>query len=143
MLREYEQVPKKEQTRTQGAERRVHGKMTLSIECDQLLKHDPKNEGTYISRSGEDVAQDLQLETLLNVPLIDEIKIKCFHVCGTVNVQGQACLTTLWSIGDWMLGKYRAVGKSAQCERVGVTEGRDWTEADATLFIYVDQREGQ
>ncbi|KAF2175860.1 hypothetical protein K469DRAFT_755980 [Zopfia rhizophila CBS 207.26] len=116
----------------------LYGKFTLTIDCDGLLKPDVNRPGIFTSRSADEAVQYYQLSTLLMVPILGQIKIKCFHTCGPVEFDANACLTTLWSVGDWFVEQYRAIGKSVQYENSTDGRGEDWAEPDATLIVFIN-----
>lgn len=116
---------------------RMNGKFTLSTECYGLLTPDMEKEATFTSKSGEEAARYFHLDTLLVIPTIDQIRIKCFDTCGRIDVQDESCLTTLWRVGDWFVEQYHAIEKSAHYEKVTDGKGRDWTQPDATLIVWI------
>lgn len=116
------------------------GKLKLTVECDGLLMLDVNSPGHFISKPTVEAAQDFQLETLLAVPLIHQIKIKYFHVCGSMDVEKDACLVALWAIGDWFVDRYRTVGKSAKYKKWTISRAGDWGDPDAVLTILVGER---
>lgn len=116
----------------------AQGHITLKIDCDGLLMHDPNRPGIFKSKPAAEAALYFRLETLPGTSIIQKIKIKCFHVCGEVDVEEGACLVTLWGIGDWLVDQYQQVGESAYYEKwVKETMG-EWTDPDVLLTLFID-----
>lgn len=99
---------------------------------------DVNRPGVFMSKSGDDAAQYFQLNSLLVVPILQHIKIKCFHTCGPIEFDEDACLTTLWSIGDWLVAQYQVIGKTVRYDKETDGRGGDWSEPDATLLVYIE-----
>ena len=115
------------------------GSFTLIIDCDGLLMPDPNRPGIFKSKPAAEAALHFRLEKLLTVPTIQQIKIKCFHVCGEVELDEGACLVTPWGIGDWFVDQYRQVGKSAYYEKWVKESADDWIDPDILLTVFIDQ----
>lgn len=113
----------------------VYGSYTLVLYCDGLLKSDPTCPGMFTLKSVDEVAQDLCLVSLLQVPTLDTVKIKCLHTCGSMQLRVESCLNCLDDIGRWFVQQYQARGQSAQYTRHIKTTGEDWAEPDAVLKI--------
>lgn len=114
------------------------GKFTLNLDCERLLKPDMTRPGIYTSKSADEVVQNLQLITLLSVPILDQIKIKMFHTCGPIEFDEGSCLRALWSVGDWFMEQYQGVGKSARYKKFNRAAEEDWADPDATLLVIID-----
>lgn len=117
------------------------GKLKWTVECDGLLMLDVHRPGLFIPKPAIDVAQHFQLEALLVVPLIRRIKIKCFHVCGLMKVEDDACLVALWALGDWFVDRYQTVGKSAMYKKRTISKAAELGDPDAVLTISVGERD--
>lgn len=114
------------------------GNFTLSIDCDGLLMPDPNRPGMLKSKPAAEAALYFRLETLLMVPMIQQIKLKCFHVCGEVEYDECACLATPWGIGDWFVDQYRQAGKSVYYEKWTRGSEKDWNDPDILLTVFID-----
>ncbi|CAI6342376.1 unnamed protein product [Periconia digitata] len=117
----------------------AQGKFTLRIDCDGLLVSDPNRPGILTSKPAAEAALYFRLETLLTAPIMQQIKIKCFHVCGEVESDEGACLVTLWGVGDWLVEQYRQAGKSASYEKWTRESAEDWNDPDILLTVFIDQ----
>lgn len=117
----------------------AQGNFTLSIDCDGLLMPDSNRPGMFKLKPAAEAALYFQLETLLTVPIIQKIKVKCFHVCGKVELDECACLATPWGIGDWFVDQYRQAGKSACYEKWTRDGEKDWNDPDILLTVFIDQ----
>ncbi|KAF9690806.1 hypothetical protein EKO04_010960 [Ascochyta lentis] len=120
----------------------VYRKLTLTIDCEVLLQPTTQSPTlvqsyTHVSKSAAECVSDLQIAGLPTSLPLDQIKIRCFHTCAALNVQGEACLDTLWSVGDWLEERYRDLGRGVRCERLTDGHGRDWSEPDATLVVAI------
>ncbi|PVH92877.1 hypothetical protein DM02DRAFT_260177 [Periconia macrospinosa] len=115
------------------------GNFTLSIDCDGFLMPDPNRPDIFKSKPAAEAALYFRLETLLTVPTIQQIKVKCFHVCGEVELDEGACLVTPWGIGDWFVDQYRQGGKSAYYEKGTRDSAEDWNDPDILLTVFIDQ----
>lgn len=120
------------------SENTVNGKFTLTIDCTVLLKASSSNPDFYEGQSAEEMAQHFQLDSLTQLPIVDQIKVKMFHTCGFVDFMDAACMYTLWSLADWIMAQYQNKGKRVEIERKGDGRGRDWAEPDAYFVITVD-----
>jgi hypothetical protein len=116
----------------------LNGKFTLTLDCEWLLKPDTNRPGIHISKIAEEAAEHLQLDSLLSVPILNQVKMKMFHTCGRIEFEEGSCLVTLWGTGDWFVERYRENGKSARYEKLERDTKEDWAEPDATLLLVLD-----
>ncbi|KAF2259053.1 hypothetical protein CC78DRAFT_83942 [Lojkania enalia] len=122
-----------------SSENRLLGKLTLSLDCELLLKPSPDRPGTFMPRSVDEVAEELHFATLLSVPVLDSIKIKLFHTCGPIEFEEGTCLRALWAFCDWFKEAYAMQGRAVRCEKVARdSRNEDWTDPDATLTVNID-----
>ena len=89
----------------------------------------------FILKSVDKVARDLCLVSLLQIPTLDTVKIKCLHTCGSMRLSVESCLNCLDGIGRWFVQQYQARGQSAQYIQHIKTTGESWAEPDAVLKI--------
>jgi hypothetical protein len=124
----------------------VFGKFTLRINCDEFLlpttsssssSHNKKPNSVTLMSVDQAVAC-FQLDSLLAVPIMQELKIKCFHTCGLFDLEKDACLEPLWGIAEWFIKQYRAVGKEAECHASTEERRVDWVEPDVEVVIFID-----
>ena len=85
----------------------------------------------------EIVIQPTLVETIIPVPMIEQIKIKCVHVCGPIEFDEGACLASLWGIGDWFVDQYQTAGKSAKYEKWVNSRTGDWADPDVVLTVSI------
>jgi hypothetical protein len=125
----------------------VFGKFTLRINCDEFLlpttsssssSHNQKPNVT--SMSVDQAVACFHLDSLLAIPIMQELKIKCFHTCGLFDLEEDSCLSTLWEVAEWFVQQYRAVGKEAECYASTEGRGADWAEPDVEVVIFIDHR---
>lgn len=115
-----------------------HAKITISVDCEDILKPDTEKIGTYTFQSGSEAVEHLQLQYLVDLPILSQIKIKLIHTCGFLELNGEACLQGLWNLGERLAELYKASGRSATCERWTSERTRDWLEVDAKVVVYLD-----
>ena len=113
----------------------LNGKFTLTLDCSSLLTPDASRSGVYTSKSAEEVVNELELESLIPVSLLNQIKFKLFHTCGQIEFEEGSCLRTLWGVGDWFVERYAENGKPAQYEKLNRGINDDFSEPDATLIL--------
>ena len=116
----------------------LNGKFTLTLDCSLLLTPDASRPGVYTSKSTDEVVNELELESLIPVSLLNQIKLKLFHTCGQIEFEEGSCLRTLWGVGDWFVERYRENGKPAQYEKLTRGIDDDFSEPDATLIVNLD-----
>ncbi|KAF2014287.1 hypothetical protein BU24DRAFT_212600 [Aaosphaeria arxii CBS 175.79] len=124
---------------TTPSQRPPTGKYVLSLDCEELLKLSTNRPGIYVAKTVDELMQHLQLEALIAVPILHEIKIKMFHTCGPVELQEGSCLRALTGIGAWLVSRYEEFGKPARCEPEVDVDTRDWADPDAILQVFIDQ----
>ncbi|KAF2272699.1 uncharacterized protein EI97DRAFT_203522 [Westerdykella ornata] len=56
----------------------TNSKFTLTIDCDGLLKPSQLAPNTFVTKTAVEAAEYYQLPFLLAIPMLQEIKIKCF-----------------------------------------------------------------
>jgi hypothetical protein len=128
----------------------VFGKFTLRINCDEFLlpttsssssssSHN-KKPNSVTPMSVDQAVSCFQLDSLLAIPIMQELKIKCFHTCGLFDLEEDLCLSTLWGVAEWLVQQFRAVGKEAECYASTEGRGADWAEPDVEVVIFIDHR---
>lgn len=117
--------------------RTTYRKFTLTVDCDGLLKPKVHQSDICTSKSADEAVSFFQLDTVMAIPDLDQLKVRCFHTCELLQIEGHACLEALWSIGDWFETKYQPLGKSVRCEHLTEKHMIDWTEPDATLVVFI------
>jgi len=100
---------------------------------------DSNRPGIFKSKPAAEAALYFRLDTLLTVPMIRQIKVKCFHVCGKVEFNECACLATPWGIGDWFVDQYRQSGKSVYYEIWTRDSEKDLNDPDILLTVFIGQ----
>lgn len=115
----------------------VYRKYTLNLDCEGLLKPAPGRQNTYTAKSAEESVSFFQLDSVIACAELDRMKLKCFHTCAPLNVERDACVDALWSIGELLKAKYAALGSSVYCEHLTDGSGTDWSEPDATLMLII------
>lgn len=116
--------------------------ITISVDCEDILKPDTETVGTYTFQSGSEAMEHLQLHHLIYLPILSQIKIKLIHTCGSLIVKGEPCLQALWNVGDKLAELYTASGRAARYERWTNKRSKDWLEVDAKVVVYLDCTEG-
>ena len=118
----------------------VERKLTLTIDCCELLTPDINKPGNFTSKPTVDAVSYFQLDAIVGIPFIHEIKIRCFHVCGSIEVDEDVCLVGLWNIGDWFTDLYRAADKPVEYKKWMNSRTGDWADADAVLTVFIGER---
>ncbi|UPX12988.1 uncharacterized protein EKO05_0003518 [Ascochyta rabiei] len=103
----------------------VYRKLTLTVECDALLKPAAHRPELHTSKTGEECVAFFRMENLPTAVELDRIKVRCFHTCAGLRVEGESCLDALWKVGDCLMERYQALGRSVRCERIMAGDGRD------------------
>ncbi|XPS80245.1 hypothetical protein M3J09_012203 [Ascochyta lentis] len=119
--------------------RKLHNtKITITIDCEDILKPDVYNPGKHTFQSGSEAVQHLQLGQIVGIATLSHIKIKLTHTCGFLNIEGEPCLEALWNVGQGLVELFEASGRNASCERWTNGRSKDWLEVDAKVMVYLD-----
>ena len=115
-----------------------NAKITITVDCEDILEPDIKRFGKYTSRSGSESVHRLQLGQLVGMSALSQIKVKLIHTCGDLDLDGEPCLEALWNVGQGLVELFEASGRNARCERWKSDKTEDWVEADAKVMVYLD-----
>lgn len=115
-------------------------KLSLTIDCDELLKPDTSNGDKMTFKTADECIQHLHLDLFQSTPTIHQIKISCIHTCGEFEVDKHICLRALWSIGDRILEQRNTVrgGREASYIKWMAEAEGNYLEPDARLEITID-----
>ena len=115
-----------------------NAKITIFIECEDILKPDANLVGKYTFQTGSEVVTNLQLYHLVDVSMFSQVKIKLIHTCGSLDLNGEPCLQALWNVGETLVEQYEATGRNARYEKWINGRTEDWLEVDAKVVVYLD-----
>lgn len=115
-----------------------NAKITMFINCEDILKPDPAMVGKHTFQSGSEAAHHLQLHHLVDTLAFCQVKIKLLHTCGSLDLHGEPCLQALWNLGEKLVELYKANGRDARCEKWANRPPRDWLDVDAKVVVHLD-----
>ncbi|KZM21279.1 hypothetical protein ST47_g7578 [Ascochyta rabiei] len=119
--------------------RKLHNvRITISVDCEDILKPDVHNPTKHTFLSGSESVQKLQLSQLIGITTLSQVKIKMIHTCGLLKLDGEPCLEALWNIGQALVDLFDASGRQAKLEKWTNENSKNWLDVDAKVMVYLD-----